>query len=145
MKKIYRKSQLHLIIGKQITGFDMHRYQLPYDGAVGSFQATNLDHVELMLLAVERYPELHVVTFFLDGSAVNRYEPKDAFVYRLHLGNNDPTIEFTREWSADDFTKEQWRRSRQLLKEFRTQPWTAEQVAAVNWAVQNISTVKTKI
>lgn len=83
MKKIYRASQRKHVIGPRIGGLQMHKYGLPYDGAAGHFFPNKTDHIDLMLAAVARHPEIHVVTFFKCGGAVNRYEPKNADVYYL--------------------------------------------------------------
>jgi hypothetical protein len=138
MKKIYRISQLHRIAGKQISGLRMYRYGLPYDGAVGAIYAKKKDLVDLMHLALEQHPELHIVTHFHDGSAVNRYEEKNALAYFLHLGNADPEIEFSRQWSADDFTDEEWQRHYEQNEKFLNSERTPQEIAAVNWALSKI-------
>lgn len=87
MNKIYRSSQMFQFIGRPIFGLEMYKYGLPYDGAAGTFSAKNEDHVDLMLAALERHPEIHVVTYLKKGGCVNRYEPENAYFYCLHLGN----------------------------------------------------------
>ncbi len=137
MKKIYRISQLFQATGRMITGFDMYKYGLTYNGGAGTFLAKRIEEVDLMLAAVERHPELHIVTTLCDGRTLNRYESKDADYYHLHLGNADPEIEFTDEWSASDYTQEQWARHQQMCEDFLKNPWTIEDIAAVNWILKN--------
>ena len=139
MKKKYRSSQLFQVVEKIVTGFHMHQYGLPYDGALGTIFAKNKDHVDLMLAALGRHPELRVMTSFRDGRAVNRFEEKNAYTYRLHLGNPDPDIEISAEWSADDFTEEQWQEHYKRHEEFLNSERTPEEVAAVNWVLSKIS------
>lgn len=138
MKKSYRRSQLR-IAGKLVTGFHMHQYGLPYDGALGSIFAKNKDHVALMLAALERHPELHVLTYFKDGRAVNRFEVENAYTYSLLIGNADPNIEFNANWSADDFTDEEWQQHFKRNEEFLNSERTPEEIAAVNWTLNKIS------
>lgn len=137
MKKIFRRSQKSKVTGRPIYGSQLHKYGLPYIGAAGTFLAEKLDLVDLMLAAVERHPELHIVTRLLDRRIVNRYEPENASSYHLHLGNADPEIEFTREWSADDFTEEELARHDQTREEFRNTPLSTKEIAAVNWILKN--------
>lgn len=115
----------------------MYKYGLPYDGAAGTFFAEKHDHVDLMLAAVERHPEIHVVTSLKDGRILNRYESENADYYYLHLGDADPDLEFTKEWREDDFTKEEWDRFDKMCEDFRSTPWSAQEIAAVNWAIKN--------
>lgn len=136
MRKRVRNSQMFRVTGRPIGGFEMYKYGLPYDGAAGTFFAKKTEHVDLMLAAVERHPEIHVVTYFKDGSAVNRYEPKNAYTHYLHLGNADPEIEFSKEWRADDYTDEEWERYNKRKEEFLNSPWTTEDIAAVNWMLK---------
>lgn len=140
MKKKYRMSQLFQVVEKIVTGFHMHQYGLPYDGALGTIFAKNIDHVDLMLAALERHPELRVMTYFKDGSAVNRFEEKNAYTYCLHLGNPDPDIEILDEWSADDFTEEEWEQHYKENEEYLNSERTPEEIAAVNWALSKMST-----
>lgn len=138
MKRKYRLSQLR-IVGKMVSGFHMHRYGLPYDGAIGAIYADKQDLVDLMHLALERHPELHVVTHFNNGTAVNRYEEKNACAYFLHLGNADPEIEFSSHWSAADFTEEENLRHYEQNEEFLASERTPREIAAVNWALAKFS------
>ena len=137
MNKKVRNSQMFRVTGRPIGGFEMYKYGLPYDGAAGTFFAKKIEHVDLMLAAVERHPEIHVVTYFKDGSAVNRYEPKNAYTHYLHLGNADPEIEFSKDWCADDYTDEEWAEHYRLNEEFLNSPWTTEDIAAVQWILKN--------
>lgn len=91
----------------------------------------------MMLAAVERHPEIHVVTHLNDGHTLNRYEPENAFLYCLHLGNADPEIEFTEEWRADDYTAEQWERHFKRQEEDQNREWSTEEVAAVHWILRH--------
>lgn len=117
----------------------MYQYGLPYDGASGSIFAKNIEHVDLMLAALERHPELHVLTYLKDGRAVNRFEEVNAYTYRLHLGNADPDIEFSTEWSANDFTEEEWEQHYKRNEEYLNSERTTEEIAAVNWALNKTS------
>jgi hypothetical protein len=72
MKKIYRRSQQSQVIGRTIRGREMYKYGLPYDGATGAFSVKNSEHVDLMLAAVERHSEIHIVSrWCVSGSDVS--------------------------------------------------------------------------
>lgn len=142
MKKIYRASQRHKIIGKRVSGPDRHLFGLPYDGASGVFLAQDPDAMDLMFAAAEKYyPEIHIISMMLNGYVYNRYVEK-ADGYFLCRGNTDPDLEFTNEWSDDDFTPEELARNRRLWEENLKAAPTAADIAAVNWMIQKHSKPK---
>lgn len=46
-----------------------------------------------MFLALERFPEIHPVSYMIDGCYLNRYA-EGAHFHLLHYGSSDPTFEF---------------------------------------------------
>lgn len=93
-----------------------------------------------MLSAVDRHPELHVVTHLKNGQVVNRYQEEDAYVHRLHLGNADPEIEFSTEWSLDDFADDEIRIGKKTLLDLSDPNYVlshSERVA-IQWILQTI-------
>lgn len=122
----------------------MYQYGLPYDGAAGTFCPRCEEDVELMLDAVQRHPELHVVTYFKSGHVANRFVQEDALFYLLHSGNSDPEIEFTDEWSLSDDSPEQIKMGQEILSEFRDPNGipTASEIAAVQWIMSRTTQQK---
>ncbi len=137
MKKIFRRSQKKDVLGRSVSGYHMHRYGLPYNGGTGGFLPKDEDGIELMLAAAEHFQDLHVVTIFADGSAVNRYQPEgDISAFYLYTGNPDPEIEFSSEFSIDDWTPEQIEASQRRSRERAMTPLTFGPIetAAINWS-----------
>ena len=135
MKKKYRISQMFHIIGPPVLGFDMYKYGLPYDGAAGIFFAEKEGSIDMMLAAAECHPEIHIVTYLKDRRALNRFESENADTYQIHLGNNDPEIEFTTEWSADDYGDDT--ESNERLQRLLDRPPSIREIAAINWLLKN--------
>ena len=78
MKRIFRSSQFDKIC-RHIRGLDLPQYGVPYGGASGMILPSLVDE---MLAAVERFDEIHVVSYFDGRDGVNRFEP-DADSYYL--------------------------------------------------------------
>lgn len=138
MKKTYRRSQKKDILGHCIGGLKMYKYGLPYRNAWGHIFPHDTDLMDLMFIAVEKHPELHIVTRLNKAGefkTLNRYEPVNAKVHYLYTGNADPDIEFTDEFSIDDWTQEEIDAQERFLHEFRTKELSPIQVAAVNFAI----------
>lgn len=137
MKKVFRISQMHCVTGRPIFGDCMYKYGLPYQGAAGTFSPNDEDSIELMLAAVDRHPELHVVTYLKSGGVVNRMQRNNAFFYVLHLGNPDPEIEFSDEFSMNDYSPEQIKMGQEILREFNdpNRKASSQEVAAVRWMI----------
>jgi hypothetical protein len=96
------------------------------------------DAIDLMLLAVEKFPEIHVVTQLNERGhfrLVNYYEPTDADAYYLYRGNPDPDIEFTEEFRIDDWSAEELEAMKDLEREEAARPLSTEQIAAINFAM----------
>ncbi len=137
MEKTYRKSQMRKVLGRSVSGLDMHLYGLPYQGAAGLFgEAFGPDSIDLMLAAVERYfPEIHVVSILKCGMVLNRFS-EDASFYKLYSGDTDPDIIFTSEFSLDDFSPEEIELDNRMNKElFDSQPTNAE-LNAIRWGLE---------
>jgi hypothetical protein len=130
------------VIGRWVGGMSMYKYGLPYRNAGGFIFADDDDLVDSMLAAVERHPELHVVTYLKGGWVLNRYESENANVYYLYFGNADPEIEFSTEYRLDDWTQEELEKCEKWLEEFRNRKTTVEEVAAVNFALNAVMTGK---
>ena len=137
MKKIFRRSQIKDVLGRRVSGLQMHMYGLTYDGASGAFfPKQDPDRIDLMLAVAERYsPEIHIVSTLKDGRMLNRYV-EGADLYRLYRGNTDPDIEFTTELLSSDYTEEEKESGRKMLEDFRNDPLDE---MAVNWLLQKIA------
>ena len=126
------------VIGHSNQGLEMHLYGLSYRNADGHFVPKDEDAVELMNLATERHPELHVLTY-LDKSEdyriVNYYEPKKSEAFYLYTGNPDPDIEFTKEFRLDDWTPEQLEEEKNYLERARHRKFTIVEIAAMNFSL----------
>lgn len=134
-KKIFRRSQKKDVLGRRVSGFHMYKYGLPYQNAAGHIFPRDIDLVERMLDAVEIYSDIHVVTSFRDGTLVNRYATGNVSSYHLYRGNADPTIEFTAEFSMDDWTAEEIAAGEKRNKEFRNRDFTPLEIAAINFGL----------
>ena len=111
---------------------------MPYRNAGGHIFPHDVDAMDLMFLAVEKYPELHIVTCLNKTGkymTLNRYEPTNACCYYLYTGNADPEIEFTDETSMEDWTDEEIAAREKAFKEFRESKYSPTQIAAVNFAI----------
>lgn len=138
MKQIFRRSQMKDVIGRSIGGMKMHKYGLPYRNAAGHIFPMDQDAVDLMLIAIENHPELHVVTHLnktRDYQILNRYESEDARVHYLYTGNPDPEIVFTNEFRIDDWTEKELEAGQRWLNEVSKREYTPLEIAAVNFAV----------
>lgn len=112
----------------------MYKFGLPFLCSAGIFNdKTNEGSVDMMLAAVDCYPDIiHVVSFMEDGYVYNTFV-EHAYFYKLYYGNADPEIVFTDEFSLDDFEPgaiESQQRQRDVLLS-RT-PTLAEK-AAIQW------------
>jgi hypothetical protein len=93
-RKVYPKYKMNILLGRQVYGPELHRYGMPYTNAGGILaERFNAGILDLMHVAVERYPEIHPVSFMRDGRVYNRYL-EEAYFYILYFGNNNPEIEF---------------------------------------------------
>lgn len=135
MKKIYRASQKRLFLRGWIGGLSMHKYGLPYRNACGHIFPRDVDLVERMLEAAEKYPDVHVVTELNNGWTVNRYQADNARCYYLYKGDADPELEFTNEFTLDDFTAEEIVASQKRDEEFSNRERKPVEIAAVNFAI----------
>lgn len=122
-------------MGRRVGGLFMHRYGMPYKNAGGHIFPRDIDLVEQMLDVAERCADVHVVTYFKDGRVANRYETENVSAYYLFTGNADPDIEFTTEFTMDDFTAEEIAASAKRDEEFRNRKFTPVEVAAINFAM----------
>jgi hypothetical protein len=125
------------VLGYPIHGMEMHKYGLPFRNAIGFIFPEDEDLVDLMFVAVERHPELHIVTN-LDASEdyriVNIYEPKNADTFQLYTGDPDPEIGFSQEFSLDDWTAEQRAEGKRRFQELGRE-LTTTQIVALNYAI----------
>ena len=139
MKAPLRTSQFCQLI-EEISGLSMAKYGMPYDGVLGSIYPENVD---FMLVAIERFPELHVVSYRKDFSGVNRFIEGAAF-YRLALGDADPDITFTSELLDSDYPVGNEEHLQQILHSFRTERMEDDPImmAALNWLVNKMTTAK---
>lgn len=144
MKKIYRSSQFKDIMGHRIGGLLMHKYGLPYRNGAGHIFPNDPDLVEMMLDAAERHSDVHVVTELKNGWCVNRYEPNNADAHYLFTGNADPEIEFSKEFSNDDFSDEEIAELERQNAEFRTREFTPVELAAISFAFDAVLNRKSK-
>ena len=138
MKKIFRSSQMKDIIGPSVHGLRMHRYGLPFRNGAGFIFPDDEDLVDLMLIAVEKHPELHVVTWLdetKEFKMLNRFETENAHAYQLHTGNADPDIEFIDKVSIDDWTPEEIEGSQRRLERLLRREFTVVELAALNYSL----------
>ncbi len=136
MKKVYRRSQIEKVVGAPIMGLDMHKYGLPYDGAVGLFSnKSGPDSIDLMLAAVESYyPQIHPVSIMPNGIVHNCYK-EDATCYMLFTGDCDPEIEFSNEFSLKDFPEDELIESRRINDDLWDTPPTIAELNAIQWRI----------
>ena len=92
--KPYPFYKIWSVLGRHLLGRELRQYGLPYTNAFGLL-AERYDEgiLDLMFLAIERFPEIHPVSAMPDGRYVNRFH-EEARYCMLYLGNNDPDIEF---------------------------------------------------
>ena len=114
MKKKIRRSQFANIC-KTVYGPFLGKYGVPYGGVTGMIFP---EHIDEMLLAVERFTDVHVVSFNDRGGGVNRYVP-DAPFYKLCFGDKNPEIEFSGDVSQEDSTEEELEAEIQHAKSVR--------------------------
>jgi hypothetical protein len=145
MKKTYRLSQKKDVLGYRIGGLQMHQYGMPYRNAAGHIFPNDVDLLDLMFMAVETHPELHVITVLKDGRTLNRYESENANVHYLYTGNADPEIEFTTEYRLDDWTSEEREESRKYFENFRNREFSPIEAAAVNFAINAVLNKPSKV
>jgi hypothetical protein len=119
----------------------MYKYELPYRNAAGHIFPDDTDAVDLMLIAVEKHPEIHIVTHLTKDAnylILNRYESHNARVHYLMTGNADPEIQSTQEVSLEDTFEEDHEGWEKFLEEFRTAEYTPVQIAAINFAMNSM-------
>jgi hypothetical protein len=117
----------------------MHKYGLPYRNAAGFIFPDDEDLVDLMLIAAEKYSDIHIVTQLNENEdyrMVNYFEPRNAEMFYLYTGNPDAEIEFTLEFRLDDWTHAQLEEGRRIYNELSSRPLTQLQIAAVNFSIQ---------
>ena len=139
MKKTFRSSQMKDVIGPRLHWRSMHLYGLPFRNAGGHIFPDDEDLVDLMLIAVEKHPELHIVTCLDENGGymtLNRYEPENAEAYYLHSGDSDPEIEFTDEVSLHDWTDEEIEEGQRRFERARNHKFTVVEMAALNFSIQ---------
>ena len=120
----------------EVNGIDLPKYGVPYDGASGMIFPYNIDH---MLAAVERFPELHVVSYYNAFRGVNRF-CEDAAFYCLATGNADPNISFTLAVKLSDWTAKDFEEIEKAIHSIRTEPMEDDPVmmATMNWILAKV-------
>ena len=137
MKTLLRASQF-CQVSKQIGGLSLAKYGVPYDGVLGSIYQKNVD---FMLIAIERFPELHVVSYREDFSGVNCFIECASF-YRLALGDANPEISFTSELLESDFPAGDAAEIQIIVDDFLSNGMDEDPItkAVMNWTINKAST-----
>jgi hypothetical protein len=122
MSKSYNRSQFHSVMTQPVFGAELHKFGLPFTNIAGTIsRRESKEVIDSMLLAVEWYPELHIVSFMENDEIYNRYV-EGARYYWLFRGDKDPDIMFTSVFSYDDFSHEEIDKMNQFYKDFSTKP-----------------------
>lgn len=107
MSKTYNRSQFHKIMTDRVIGPELRQYGIPFTNIAGTIsQRESKEILEAMLIAIEWFPEIHIISFMQNNEIYNRYV-EGAEYYSLFRGNKDPEIMFTSVFCPDDISQEE--------------------------------------
>lgn len=141
-EKFYPYYKMSSVLGPQILGRELYKYGMPYTNAFGLLsEKLNQGILDFMFLAVDRFPEIHSVSYMPDDRILNRFED-GAVYYTLCLGNSDPKIEFLPELNDQSLECQVFLNSSPGFVDLSDHSLTKEQEFAIQCLKNKLNLVK---